>query len=59
MKMPEISFKAVKQLVSDERGGTLVEYGLLIALIAIASLSSLTFLEGRLHTLFSKTGKRL
>ena len=43
----------VRHLIADEFGGTLVEYGLLLSLIAVAAISALQFLGGGLQTLFS------
>ncbi|MBU2696661.1 Flp family type IVb pilin [Nocardioides sp. WV_118_6] len=39
---------------SDERGATAVEYGLLVALIAIAIIAAVTLLGGNLSGLFDK-----
>jgi pilus assembly protein Flp/PilA len=50
---------AVKSLLKDESGATLVEYGLLIALVAVAAIASMTFLSGKIQTLFSNTGNDL
>lgn len=44
---------ALKNLIRDDSGATLVEYGLLLALIAVAAIAALTFLGGGLTTLFS------
>ncbi|GAA3665005.1 hypothetical protein GCM10022237_26280 [Nocardioides ginsengisoli] len=40
----------------DERGATAVEYGLLVALIAIIIIGAVTFLGGNLSDLFNKVG---
>ncbi len=45
--------------VSDEKGQTLVEYALIISLIAIAAVLALGFLSGKINSLFSKTGSKL
>ena len=45
--------------VKDEQGQTLVEYGLIIALIAIAALAALSFLGGGITGLFSSAGSSL
>jgi len=37
----------------DERGATAVEYGLMVALIAIVIIGAVTLLGGNLKTLFS------
>ena len=43
----------------DEEGQTLVEYGLIIAIIALGAVVALTFLSSKINDLFSKTGKQL
>jgi pilus assembly protein Flp/PilA len=40
----------------EERGATAVEYGLLVALIAIIIIGAVTFLGGNLSDLFNKVG---
>jgi pilus assembly protein Flp/PilA len=42
-----------------ESGQTLVEYALIIALIALAAIVALGFLSGKINTLFSKAGNSL
>jgi pilus assembly protein Flp/PilA len=44
---------------NDERGQTLVEYGLIIAIIALGAVVALAFLSGKINDLFSKTGNKL
>jgi pilus assembly protein Flp/PilA len=44
---------ALKNLIRDDSGATLVEYGLLLALIAVAAIAALTFLSGGMQALFS------
>ncbi len=43
----------------EESGQTLVEYALIIALIAIAAVAALGFLSGRIQDLFSKAGSSI
>jgi pilus assembly protein Flp/PilA len=43
----------------EESGQTLVEYGLIIAIIALGAVVALTFLSGKINDLFSKTGNKL
>jgi pilus assembly protein Flp/PilA len=43
----------------DEEGQTLVEYGLIIAIIALGAVVALTFLSSKINDLFSKTGNKL
>jgi pilus assembly protein Flp/PilA len=42
-----------------ESGQTLVEYALIIALIALAAIVALGFLSGRINNLFSRAGNSL
>lgn len=50
---------AVKNLLRDESGATLVEYGLLILLVAIAAIASMTFLSGKIQAAYSNAGNDL
>ncbi|TML67209.1 MAG: Flp family type IVb pilin [Actinobacteria bacterium] len=36
-----------------------MEYGLIIAIIALGAVLALTFLSGKINDLFSKTGNKL
>ena len=47
------------QVRHNEEGQTLVEYGLIIAIIALGAVLALTFLSGKINDLFSKTGNKL
>lgn len=38
----------------DERGATAVEYGLMVALIAVVIIGAVTLLGGNLNTLFNQ-----
>jgi pilus assembly protein Flp/PilA len=42
-------------MTRTERGASAVEYGLLVALIAIAIIVAITFLGGALDSIFNKT----
>jgi len=42
----------VRRFVRDERGATMVEYGLLVALIAVAVIGAVTALGGSINTFF-------
>ena len=44
---------------SDERGAALVEYGLLLALIAVVAIAALTLLGGKVSDKFSQVGSSL
>jgi pilus assembly protein Flp/PilA len=45
--------QTITQLVRDEEGASMVEYGLLVALIAMVALLAVTALGKNLSTLFS------
>ncbi|GAB3434476.1 hypothetical protein GCM10027517_02580 [Phycicoccus ginsengisoli] len=47
-------FKSIKRFaVRDEKGATAVEYGLMVALIAIVIIAAVTLLGGNLNSLFN------
>ena len=43
----------LKTMIRDEEGATMVEYGLLVALIALVALAAVTTLGTHLSTLFN------
>jgi len=43
----------------DERGASMVEYILLVALIALAVIAAVMFLRGEVKTKFSQAGSQL
>jgi pilus assembly protein Flp/PilA len=43
----------LKSMIRDEEGATMVEYGLLVALIAMVALAAITVLGHNLSSLFS------
>lgn len=45
--------------VEDEEGQTLVEYGLIIALIAVVAIAAMTFLSSKITAVFSNVGSSL
>ncbi|HVL92060.1 MAG TPA: Flp family type IVb pilin [Acidimicrobiales bacterium] len=45
--------------VQDERGATAVEYGLMVALIAVAIILAVTFLGDQLTALFNDVGQEV
>lgn len=47
------------KFTKDERGANLVEYILLVALIALAVIAAVTFLSGAIGEKFSDTGSKL
>jgi pilus assembly protein Flp/PilA len=44
---------AAKERLRDEKGATAVEYGIMVALIAVAIIIAVTALGGQLVTLFN------
>ena len=48
----EVKPTMMKQFLQEEEGQTLVEYGLLISLIALVVIAVLTLLGGKLKTVF-------
>ena len=49
-------FTALKRFVREEEGASMVEYGLLVALIAVVLIAAVTFLSGKVSTTFSNAG---
>jgi len=43
----------------EESGQTLVEYALIIAIIALGAIAALTFLRNQISDLFNRTGSSL
>ncbi len=43
----------LKTMIRDDEGATMVEYGLLVALIAVVALAAITTLGKNLSTLFN------
>lgn len=48
-----------RKISSKENGATMVEYGLLVALIAIVLIVAIVFLSGGIGSVFSKAGSCL
>lgn len=44
---------AAKKLVTQEGGATMVEYGLMVALIAVVAVAAVTLLGTNISTLFT------
>lgn len=51
--------KTIKTMFRDEEGASMVEYGLLVALIALAALLAVKTLGTNLSTLFTNVGTSL
>jgi pilus assembly protein Flp/PilA len=49
----------VMQIVRDSRGATAIEYGLIATLIAIAAITSMTSVGGKLKTTFNNVSTNL
>jgi pilus assembly protein Flp/PilA len=52
-------FKNFKTMIRDEEGATMVEYGLLVALIALVAIVGVTALGTGLNTLFGHAATAL
>ena len=50
---------SVKRFVAAEEGVTMIEYGLLAALIAVVCIGAITIVGTQLNTLFTKIGTTL
>ena len=46
----------LKHLLRDEEGATMVEYGLMIALIAAVCITAVTAIGTKLNTVFTNVG---
>jgi pilus assembly protein Flp/PilA len=59
--MPQFDILAawLKAKVKSERGATLVEYALLVALIAVVCIAAISFLAGRIGNNFSSVGSSI
>lgn len=49
----------LKRLLSDERGATAIEYGLIAALIAVAIITAATTVGTKLSSTFTNIGNSL
>jgi len=47
------------KFTNDERGASMVEYILLVALIALAVIAAVMFLRGQVETKFSDAGSKV
>jgi pilus assembly protein Flp/PilA len=57
--MPHALTRSLLARLSDEKGQALVEYGLILALIAVFLLAALGFVSNNLATLFTKIATTL
>jgi pilus assembly protein Flp/PilA len=49
----------IRTRIKDERGASLVEYALLLALIAVVCIAAITFIGNKADESFSSTGSAL
>ncbi|MEW1954408.1 Flp family type IVb pilin [Terrabacter sp. NPDC080008] len=49
----------VQSLLNKERGATAVEYGLMVALIAVVIIAAVTLLGGNLSTTFNNVATKI
>lgn len=49
----------IRTLAKSERGASLVEYALLVALIAVVCIAAITFLAGKVQGTFSEVGNSM
>jgi pilus assembly protein Flp/PilA len=54
-----VLLRQIERLMSDEKGAPLVEYGLVLGLVALAALVSLKTLGGKVNTMFKSEARRL
>lgn len=52
-------YTQLTSMIRDEEGATMVEYGLLVALIALVALGAVTTVGQKLSTLFTNVGTSL
>ncbi len=50
---------AIKRLITDESGATLVEYGLLLSLVALAAIVAMSTLGSKVSHLFTNAANDL
>ncbi|NLC12142.1 MAG: Flp family type IVb pilin [Firmicutes bacterium] len=51
--------ETLRRLVRDDDGATMVEYGLLVALIAVAAITAIKLVGTNLSTLFNNVAEDL
>ncbi|HUY40906.1 MAG TPA: Flp family type IVb pilin [Candidatus Dormibacteraeota bacterium] len=51
--------RQIRSLLADDSGATLVEYGLLLALVAMAAMVSMKTLGTHISTLFTSAANKL
>ena len=51
--------KVAARFIRDQRGATMLEYGLLVGLVAIAAIIAVTAMGGALSTMFNNAAAEL
>ena len=59
MKDRLLKLSGMLQILKDENGQDLIEYALVVALIAFAATAGMTTLAGALNTAFANIGSKL
>ena len=59
MNSPKNSTTAVQKFVREQHGATMVEYGLLVALVAVAALSAVGLMSQSLLAIFARVASVL
>ncbi len=59
LDVPREEVSQVLEFIRDDEGQGLVEYALIIAVIAIAVIVAMIFLRGQLQNIFSNIGNNL
>ena len=49
----------IRKMLKDSKGATAIEYGLIAALIAVAAVSAMTTLGGKLSTTFNNVSTNM
>lgn len=49
----------IRNLIADESGATAIEYGLIVALIAIAAIAAMAGIGNQLSTTFNSTSSTM
>ncbi len=52
-------FKTAATVVTEDRGATSIEYGLIAALVSVAAIGALTAMGGSLNTMFQSVSNVL
>jgi len=55
----EIIMQYFRKLIKDSKGATAIEYGLIAALIAVAAISAMSTLGGKISTTFNNVSTNM